>query len=157
MYFLAAAGSWLNTIYEYFVEMFEDPSSSQKYQMYSAHDMNIAAILNTLGAFDPHYPAFASTLYFELRNKSGTPTINIYHKDDDLDVFEAITIRNCTFDCSLTDFQTAMSEYLLDTDTWTTECAATSTSYTDSDTLDADQIAELLEHIEEVIRMKTAK
>lgn len=123
--------------------------------MWSAHDMNIAAILNTLGAFDPHYPAFASTLYFELRNKSGTPTINIWHKDDDLDVFEPITVSGCTFDCSLTDFSTALTNYLIDTDTWTTECEANSTTFTNAEeVLSSDEITEVIAHIEDMISVR---
>lgn len=123
--------------------------------MWSAHDSNIASILNTLGAFDFHYPAFASTLYFELRNNSGTPFINIYHKDDDLDIFEPITVSGCSFNCPLSDFATALSDYLIDTDTWESECAATSTSYTEADVDTSDaQVAQALESIEFMLKCR---
>lgn len=110
--------------------MWEDSTSSQKFQMYSAHDSNIASILNTLGAFDdPIWPAFASSIYIELRNISGEAVVNVWHKNDD--VFEAITVDGCVFNCTLTKFKKALKSYLLDTDTWDTECAATKTSTID--------------------------
>lgn len=123
--------------------------------MWSAHDTNIAAILNTLGAFDPHYPAFASTLYFELRNQTGTPIINIYHKDDDLDIFEPITVSGCRFNCPLSDFAVTLSDFLIDSDTWSSECAATSTAFTDAevDTSD-DEVAKALERIQIIIEQE---
>lgn len=155
--FISAAGAWLKTaVYDYFKNIFVNPSAYQKFQMWSAHDMNIASILNTLGAFEPHYPAFASTLYFELRNFSGSPLINIYHRDDDLDIFEPITVKGCSFDCALDDFATALSDYLLDEDTWKTECAATSTSFTDAETATSDaEVAEIIQLIEDFLSNKT--
>lgn len=123
--------------------------------MWSAHDVNIASVLNTLGAFDVHRPAFASTIYFELRNKSGSPFINIWHRDDGLDIFEPITVKGCSFDCALADFKTALADFLLDSDTWVTECAATSTSFTQSETVLSDtEITEVIGHIEENIKCR---
>lgn len=115
--------------------------------MWSGHDSNIASILNTLGAFDPHCPAFASTLYFELRNNSGTAFINIYHKDDDLDVFEPITISGCEFDCSLDKFAKVLSDYLVDLDTWEDECSTKPTNYD-------DEVAAAKERLEEILKNK---
>lgn len=115
--------------------------------MWSGHDSNIASILNTLGAFDPHCPAFASTLYFELRNNSGQAVINIYHKDDDLDVFEPITISGCKFDCPLNDFTTVLSDYLVDIDTWESECSVKQKTQD-------DEVAEAKARLEEILRNK---
>lgn len=126
--------------------------------MWSAHDSNIGPILNTLGGFSAHYPAFASTIYFELRNNSGTPFVNIYHKDDELDIFEPITVKGCNFNCPLSDFATVLSDYLLDVDRWKTECAATSTSFTDAEVDTSDEeVAQALERINEILRCKTSK
>lgn len=157
--FVSASGVWLKTaIYDNFVNIFNDPSSYQKYQMWSAHDSNIGPILNTLGSFDPHYPAFASTLYFELRNSSGTPMVNIYHKDDGLDIFEPITIEGCHFNCPLSDFPTVLSDYLLDVDTWKTECAATATSFTDAEVDTSDEeVAQASDRINAILKYKTSK
>lgn len=155
--FILAAGAWLKTaIYDYFSGFFNGSAPSQIFQMWSAHDLNIASILNTLGAFDkPHQPAFTSTLYFELRNNSGSRFINIYYRDDWQDFFEPITISGCSFNCNLNDFKTVLSDYLIDLDTWDTECAATSTSFTDSEEATSDEeIAELKKYIEWVVKNK---
>lgn len=109
--------------------MWADSTYAAKYQMYSAHDTNVASTLNTMGAFDEIWPAFASSLYIELRNISNTATINVWHKNDDL--FEAITVSGCTFNCTLAKFKSSLNSYLLDTATWETECAATKTSMID--------------------------
>lgn len=127
------AGNWLYVVSQFFSGIWDGSSSSAKYQLYSAHDTNIAAILNTLGAFHPHYPAFASSLYFELRNKSGNAVINVYHRNDG--VFEAVTVRGCEFDCKLDDFDTNLSTWLVDTDAWETECSKNSTDLTDLSTV----------------------
>lgn len=144
-----------SAIYEHFLNYFSDPLAFPKFQMWSAHDLNIAATLNTLGYERVHRPAFASTIFFELRNKSGIPTINIWHKDDDLDVFEPITVSGCAFDCSLSDFRTSLSDYLVDSDTWSTECASNSTTFTKQDeALSHEEIAEVIQHIEQLIKCK---
>lgn len=150
---------WLKTaIYDNFVNVFKDPSSYQRYQMWSAHDTNISPILNTIGGFEPHYPAFASTIYFELRNNSGTPVVNVYHKDDDLDIFEPINIRDCPFNCPLSDLPTVLSDYLIDLDTFKTECAATSTAFTDAEVDTSDEeVAKALERIDAILKCKLPK
>lgn len=120
--------------------------------MWSGHDTNINAILSTLGYSYPHYPYFASTLYFELRNKSNSPIINIYHMDNDLGIFEEVTVEGCNFDCSLSDFAISLSNYLLDVDTWESECAATSTSFTDIETATSDEeVALVIQHIKDYL------
>lgn len=109
--------------------MWKDPTYAAKYQMYSAHDTNIASTLNTLGAFNEIWPAFASSIYIELRNISNSAVINVWHKNED--VFEAITVSGCSFNCTLSSFKSLLKNYLLDTTTWESECAATSTSLLD--------------------------
>lgn len=38
----------------------------QKIMLYSAHDLNIVAVLNALGVFYPHIPKFSSAVIVEL-------------------------------------------------------------------------------------------
>lgn len=135
--------------------MWADSGSSAKFQMYSAHDTNIASILNTMGAFEAIWPAFASSIYIELRNISNTAIVNVWHKNDDL--FEAITVSGCTFNCTLTKFKSSLKSYLLDTTTWETECAATKTSKIDllQAALSEDVVSEL-ERIREILNSRTA-
>lgn len=147
------AGVWLNNIVTYFEEMWEDATSSATFQMYSAHDSNVGAILNTFGALNDIWPAFASSIWLELRNISNTAVVNVWHKNDDL--FEAITISGCTFNCTLTKFKSALSDYLLDVATWKTECAATKTSTWDilEAALSEDVVSEM-ERIRQILALK---
>lgn len=39
--------------------------------IYSAHDATVAALLNTFGAFDIHFPPYAASVLLELREKAG--------------------------------------------------------------------------------------
>ena len=46
------------------------PTSRKRFQVYSAHDTTLAALLNTLDLFDPpHQPPYGSLLLVELREK----------------------------------------------------------------------------------------
>lgn len=106
-----------------------------KFQMFSCHDLNIAAALRTLGTTEPlHWPAYASTLYFELRNRSGTPIINVLYRDDEVGIFKYIDVRECGYECSLNDFGRAMGKYLIDVETWTKECSADQLHINDTST-----------------------
>lgn len=109
--------------------MWKDPTYAAKFQMYSAHDTNIASTLNTLGAFEQIWPAFASSIFIELRNISNSAVVNVWHKNEDN--FAAITVDGCSFNCTLSKFKSSLKDYLLDTTTWERECAATSTSLLD--------------------------
>lgn len=150
---VSVAGSWLNTIITYFEDMWKDPTSSAKFQMYSAHDTCVASILNTMGAFDEIWPAFASSVYIELRNISNTATVNIWHKNEDL--FEALTVKGCSFNCTLSSFKSSLKDYLLDTETWEKECASTSTSLLDliKAALSEDVVGEF-ERIQKILSAK---
>ena len=39
--------------------------------VYSAHDQTVAALLNTFGAFEIHFPPYAAAVLLELRQKAG--------------------------------------------------------------------------------------
>lgn len=123
------AGVWLNTVVTYFEAMWDDATFSPKYQMYSAHDTNIASILKTIGAFNDIWPQFASTIYFELRNISNKATVNVWHKNED--ILEPVVVEGCSFNCTLTKFKSVLEKFILDNDTWETECASTQTSNID--------------------------
>ncbi|KAJ8982319.1 hypothetical protein NQ317_006664 [Molorchus minor] len=113
-------GAFLNAVLEQFDSYLEDSTSVKKYVQYSAHDSNVASILNTLGAYDNIPPNFASTIYFELRERNGTNFINIYYKN--YGDPERITVSGCNFDCELEDFRTLVSNYTITSDEWTELC-----------------------------------
>ncbi|CAH1183876.1 unnamed protein product [Phaedon cochleariae] len=119
-----STGIFIDTVINYFDEM-KNSTSTPKYQMYSAHDTNIAQILSALGAFEPHVPYFASTIYFELRRLLGVYFINVYYKNGD--TIEKIIVKGCLiFDCPLYKFKSLMEDIRLDTETREKECSETS-------------------------------
>ncbi|KAG5877249.1 hypothetical protein JTB14_019627 [Gonioctena quinquepunctata] len=115
-----SAGTFLNAVVEHFESILSN-STTKKFQMYSAHDTNLAIILQSLGAFNDVPPYFANSIYFELRESSSTPYINIYYKNKD--ELEQITVEGCQFDCTLADFQALLSDIIVDVATWTKECS----------------------------------
>ncbi|KAJ8961914.1 hypothetical protein NQ318_021533, partial [Aromia moschata] len=117
---LLATGPFFNEIIDEF-EATLNGSSTRIYRQFSGHDMNVAAILNTLGAFEPYLaPNFASTLYFELRQENETNYINLYYKN--YGDAQPITISGCDFDCSFDEFKTLISNRTLTVDQWYTLC-----------------------------------
>nr|XP_023025530.1 lysosomal acid phosphatase-like [Leptinotarsa decemlineata] len=95
-----SAGPFLNEVIEHFEKMEQDPTSAKFFRVYSAHDITIVEILSALGAFQPHFPYFASTIYFELRKTSEESYVNIYYKQKD--TIQEITPSGCSkFNCPI--------------------------------------------------------
>ncbi|KAG5877251.1 hypothetical protein JTB14_019629 [Gonioctena quinquepunctata] len=115
-----SAGTFLNAVVEHFESILSN-STTKKYQMYSAHDTNLAIILQAIGAFKNVPPYFANSIYFELRESGSTPYINIYYKNKE--EIEQITVEGCQFDCILADFKAVLSDIIVDITTWTKECS----------------------------------
>ncbi|KAJ8961913.1 hypothetical protein NQ318_021532 [Aromia moschata] len=114
---ILSTGPFLNAVIEQFEAYLEDSSSARKYLQFSAHDINVASILNTLGAFDPPVaPPFASTIYIEFREINETNYINVYYKSDG--DAEPITIAGCDFDCNFDDFKSLVSNRTITPDQW---------------------------------------
>ncbi|XP_072387070.1 prostatic acid phosphatase-like [Diabrotica undecimpunctata] len=116
-----ATGRFLNNIVEYFENMSENCSYSQKYQFYSGHDLNIASILNSFGAFNPPYPPqFASTIYMELHVENWQHVVKVFSKDGNN--IKQISVSGCTLSCPLSKFRQVLSRVLIDKDTLDEEC-----------------------------------
>ena len=45
---------------------------NRKLFFYSGHDLTLANILNTIGAYDLHWPTFSASLMFELSYKNSS-------------------------------------------------------------------------------------
>ncbi|XP_056629925.1 lysosomal acid phosphatase-like [Diorhabda sublineata] len=119
------SGLFLNEVVEYLESMAEDSSASQKFMVYSGHDTNIAATLNSFGVFDPPYPPeYASTIYIEL-HKVKEYIVKVFIKDDKF--IKQISVNGCDLNCPLSEFRNKLSDYILDAETWNEECAAAST------------------------------
>ncbi|CAG9832184.1 unnamed protein product [Diabrotica balteata] len=115
-------GSLIYEIINYFDTMSVDPKSSPKFQMYSAHDYTLAAVLNTLEAYQlPPYIEFASCIYIELRKDERGHYVNIWFKNEP-DNLETIIIKGCTFNCPLETLKVLLNDVLVDVSTKETEC-----------------------------------
>ncbi|XP_028135702.2 prostatic acid phosphatase [Diabrotica virgifera virgifera] len=116
-----ATGRFLNNILEYFENMSEDCTYSQKYQFYSGHDLNIASILNSFGAFNPPYPPqFASTVYMELHLEDWEPVVKVFSKDGNK--IKQISVNGCPLSCPLSEFREVLSPVIVDKITLDEEC-----------------------------------
>lgn len=106
-YFLDT-GPLIHEIIEYFETKLTDPVSGPKLVAYCCHDGNIAGILKVLGTYERHLPVHACSIFFELRQKNGTPYLNvIYNQAEDVPV----SVLGHDFDIKLTDFKNALSNY----------------------------------------------
>ena len=56
-----------------------DLTKSYKFHMYSAHDDTVAAVMSTMGVFDPQIPSYASTFIVELHQdeETGKQFVNV--------------------------------------------------------------------------------
>ncbi|CAG9864601.1 unnamed protein product [Phyllotreta striolata] len=108
---------------DYFDEMLADPTSSPKYQMYSGHDTNVYAILNTVG-YKPSVPVpFAVSLWFELRRVNFVNVVNLWMKS--AEQFTQLSIKGCALDCPLTEVKKLLSDVTIDEETYDSICNST--------------------------------
>ncbi|XP_028149452.2 lysosomal acid phosphatase [Diabrotica virgifera virgifera] len=121
-------GTLVNDIVEYLDAKISNPLDVEQYRIYSGHDSNIAALLNTFGAFDePYSPAFASTIYIELRQRESDDLfVNVYSKNND-DI-KKISVRNCASDCPFAQFKEQLSNVVLDVGTFKEMCKVSDTN-----------------------------
>ncbi|XP_023020320.2 prostatic acid phosphatase [Leptinotarsa decemlineata] len=119
-----SAGTFLKEVIEHFENKQQNIPSAQFFRMYSGHDFNIVQILSALGAYEPHVPYFASTIYFELwKSFLGTYHVNIYYKQKD--VIKKITPKGCfQFDCGLSNLKKQLRDVLIDTNDKAKECSS---------------------------------
>lgn len=120
---ITGAGGFINALINHFDSILSG-ESTQKIQLYSGHDVNIACLLNTFDSFsEPHIPDFASSLIFELRQDSEGSYVNAYYKPSN----EAtpITLRGCDFNCRIDDFKKAVGSVAVGEIEWVEKCYTT--------------------------------
>lgn len=115
------AGTLLNEIFEHFVN--GTKKLSQKFLMFSAHDITIANILNSLRVFEYHAPPYSSTVIFELHALNGSLYVNVLYKNSS--VPQEIILSNCTFNCPLERFAKILEPIRLTRKQWDEECKLT--------------------------------
>jgi len=115
-------GVFLNNVLEHFEGITAGTSSSAKYQMYSAHDTNVFAILDSVGNTRTKPVVFATSLWFELRTVNFVDVVNLWMRSGT--DFTQLSIAGCALDCPLSTVRTLLSDILLDLDTFDAECAS---------------------------------
>uniref|UniRef100_A0A6P7H0A7 acid phosphatase n=1 Tax=Diabrotica virgifera virgifera TaxID=50390 RepID=A0A6P7H0A7_DIAVI len=115
------AGRLLNQIITYFDAMASNTLSTPKIITYSAHDENIASILNCFGAFDtPYVPTFASSIWMELKEMSGNFYVNVFSRDSS-DMMQ-IKVKNCNVNCPFDQFKLLLKDIVVDYKKWNEIC-----------------------------------
>lgn len=124
-------GPLLNQIQEHFFNKTSTikhrKTLTPKFWVYSAHDITIANILQSLGAFEYHSPPYTSTIVFELRSNSQGQFVNLYYKNTS--VAREIVLEGCKFDCPLNEFVSLLKPITLNVKQWEKECKMSLLSY----------------------------
>lgn len=124
-------GPLLNQIIEHFYNKTSTikrrKNLTPKFWVYSAHDITIANVLQSLGAFEYHSPPYTSTIMFELRSNSNGQFVNIFYKNSS--TVQDIVLSGCSFNCALDDFVKLLKPITLNLKQWEKECKVTLLSY----------------------------
>lgn len=115
-------GPILEEIIQHFSNATGNVTDYRKVLVFSGHDITIANVLNTLGAFEYHCPPYASTILIELRqNQSDSSTyLNVFYKNSSQ--LLNITVKGCKFDCSFVDFIRILEPVTVSRAEWEIEC-----------------------------------
>lgn len=113
-------GPLLHQIQQYFLKCTTDLRPAPKFQMYSAHDMTIANVLQSVGAFQYHNPPYASLILFELRKADSLYYINLLYKNSS--EVQNLTVKGCIFDCPFDEFRRVLQPVTIDVKRWEKEC-----------------------------------
>ncbi|XP_044260895.1 prostatic acid phosphatase-like [Tribolium madens] len=111
-------GPLFNEIVEHFRNATKN-DGFRKFLVFSGHDVTIANVLNTMGAFEYHCPPYASTIMFELRRNSSF-YLNIFYKNSTQ--VQKIALKGCDFDCDFDDFIRILKPVLITRKQWDLEC-----------------------------------
>lgn len=102
-------------------ELFSNTSAQEsRFHMFSAHDLTIASLLNSLGIFQYHSPPYTSTIIFELRSSKDGPFVNILYKNSSEP--QKMVLSNCDFNCPLLKFVDLLEPISVALPQWSDEC-----------------------------------
>lgn len=90
--------------------------------VYSAHDQTVAALLNTFGAFEIHFPPYAAAVLLELRQKAGLYYVTVFYRNNTSDNPHPISVLNCKPGCSLDDFIKTVKPLIIPQEDWLRYC-----------------------------------
>lgn len=114
-------GPFFDYIINYFKNRTLPTTTTPKALILSAHDTNIANILNSMGAFEYHSPPYTATILFELRKTvDGSSYLNIFYKNTS--EARQISLKTCDFNCDINDFISILKPITINVDDWSYEC-----------------------------------
>ncbi|CAD6231746.1 GSCOCT00014100001.2-RA-CDS [Cotesia congregata] len=76
-------GVWIKSFLDHADNFVNHVSSDQKANFFVASEMHVAAILNTLGVYTPHFPSYLSAVIFELHEINREFYIQVVHRNED--------------------------------------------------------------------------
>lgn len=114
-------GPLFHEIQQHFLNFTSGNSATPKFLLYSAHDMTVASVLQTIGAFEYHSPPYSSSVLFELRRRSNDSYyLNAFYKNTS--VPQKIHVAGCDFDCDYEKFVQLLQPIALSVQQWEVEC-----------------------------------
>jgi len=103
-------GVLLNRIIEDMNKVINGTLADRKINLFSAHDIHVAALLYALNIFKHHFPAYTSTVIIELREKDGEYFVKVlYYLGTPSDMLE-MKIPGCEVLCPYDKFIELTSE-----------------------------------------------
>ncbi|XP_072383568.1 testicular acid phosphatase homolog [Diabrotica undecimpunctata] len=118
-------GSLINRIIEHFDKIIEGKKEA-KALIFSLHDLNILCFLQAFQYPEISQPAFASSVFFELRKSktNGRYFVNTFYKPTVEQPPISIAVAGCDVDCDLDNFKNIFREFRLSSGQWYSECYA---------------------------------
>ncbi|KAH0568810.1 venom acid phosphatase Acph-1-like [Cotesia glomerata] len=105
-------GIWIRKFLDH-VNNFVEKTDDYKAYFYINHEFHTAAILNTLGVYDPHIPNYLSTVIFELHEINNEIYVKVIHKKGHM--LTKLVIPGCQKSlCSLQTFEKVLKNVTLD-------------------------------------------
>lgn len=108
-----------NNITSHLKHVISEPNAA-KVLFFSGHENTITNVLNSIAAFDDH-PFFSASIILELRqNSSKQFYVQAYLKNST--DFIKIRIRNCSFECNISEMISILAPITLSPEEWDHEC-----------------------------------
>ncbi|XP_063978283.1 venom acid phosphatase Acph-1-like [Diachasmimorpha longicaudata] len=98
-------GVWLKKFFNASKKLIDNEKTPKAF-FYTGNEMQVAAVLNTLGVYDSHVPGYASSVIFELHELERKFYVKVIYKDGDTPV--DLHIPGCGVLCPLSIFKSLL-------------------------------------------------
>ena len=113
-------GNFLAEILDHWTGVEEGREDSKLLHMYSAHDTNVANLLNSLGVYNDIAPPYASGVFLELLQRKDGLVVRLAYRNDTTVPPHLLTLPGCDQLCPLHKFR-SLTSHLVPED-WEQEC-----------------------------------